>query len=198
MNPLACHLCGRSFNKNYNLQRHLKNIHGEEQTMDADDDIFSEKDSNEEMGDESKSNSSDVEDEGESSSELEDNIGYLDWLEEAKKATGELWNEKHQKYINEGMSEDDARFQAKRKTLWAVKRHFFDILKNFMLSYLRLKDDETFLVMVNDIEEKVLEKGMDIDTALKRVLPKHKSNFEGLFEEDPDEEDEETEEENEY
>ena len=35
-----------------------------------------------------------------------------------------------------------------------------------------------------DIDEKT-EKGMDLDMAVKRVLPKHKHKFESLFEYDP-------------
>ena len=48
-------------------------------------------------------------DDSESSSDLEDNIGYRGWLEDAKEANGEMWNKKYQKYINEGMSEDQAK-----------------------------------------------------------------------------------------
>ncbi len=47
-------------------------------------------------------NSEDSSDEDESSSELEDNPTYQDWLEEAKEATGEMWNVKEQKRNLEG------------------------------------------------------------------------------------------------
>ena len=84
------------------------------------------------------------EDEEQSSSDLEDNACYQDWLEEAKETIQDTWNVKYQKYINEGMTEDQAGEKANAKTLWAVKRNFFARFKYFLLNYLRLKDDDTY------------------------------------------------------
>ncbi len=47
-----------------------------------------------------------------------------------------------------------------------------------------LRNDDTFQEIVADIDEK-MGKGMDLDKAVKRVLPKHKVKFESLFEYDP-------------
>ena len=104
---------------------------------------------------------------------------------------------KYDKYINEGMSENQAKEKANRKTLWAVKRHFFARMKDFLTSYLSLKDDDTYQEIVEDLQEK-LEKGMDVNKAMSRVIPKYQTKFDGLFEENAedrsdDEEDEENE-----
>ncbi len=119
-------------------------------------------------------------DEDESSSELEDNIAYLDWLEEAKEATNTQWNDKYEKYTNEGMSEDEAKDKANRKIHWALKRILFDKYKDFLSSYLHLKDHITHLDILEELEEK-LDKDMDINKALNRVMPKHETEFKGLF-----------------
>lgn len=131
------------------------------------------------------------------SSDLEDNAAYQDWLEEAKETTEGMWNTKYQKYLNEGMSEDEAKEKADMKTRWAVKRNFFARFKDFLCSHLHLKDDDTYQEITWDLAEKI-EKGFDINTALNRVVPKYKSKFAGLFaqdEENDDEEDNEEEEE---
>ena len=117
-------------------------------------------------------------------------------MEEAKDMTDEIWKEKYEKYINEAMSENQAKEKANRKTLWAVKRHFFARMKDFLTSYLSLKDDDTYQEIVEDLQEK-LEKGMDVNKAMSRVILKYQTKFDGLFEEndeDHDSDDEEDEE----
>lgn len=139
----------------------------------------------EEEGDDEESSDGD-----ESSSELEDNIAYQDWLEEAKTSTQEIWDVKYEKYINEGMSEDQAREKAERKTLWAVKKHFFNSYADFLFSYLHVKDDDTHQEIVDDIEEKLV-KGIPVNKALNRVIPKYQARFDGLFQENEDSDGEE-------
>ena len=111
-------------------------------------------------------------------------------MEEAKETTQDMWNVKYQKYINEGMTEDQAGEKAHAKTLWAVKRNFFARFEDFLLNYLRLKDDDTYQEITSDLEEKI-EKGVDINKALNRVIPRYKSKFEGLFVQDEESEEEE-------
>ena len=140
----------------------------------------------EESDDESeKETDDDLSEEDESSSELEDNtcITYQDWLEEAKEATKDMWNEKHENYIANGMDEDQAEDKANRKTLWAVKRIFFDNYKDFLSSYLHLENNETHQVILADFKEKI-EKGLAVDKALDRVMAKHHAEFLGFFQHD--------------
>ena len=116
----------------------------------------------------------------ESSSELEDNVTYQDWLEEAREATEEMRNVKTEKYIDEGMDEDQAKDKANRKTLWAVKKVFFNNYKNFLLYSFFLEDNKTHEDIVEDLKEKV-DKGMRPSKAIDRVMPKHHAEFIGLF-----------------
>jgi hypothetical protein len=121
--------------------------------------------------------------EDESSSELEDNTAYQDWREEAKETTQEMWSAKYEKYIDEGMSEDHAKEKADIKTLWAVKRNFFNNYKDFLSSYLHLKDNDIHQEIVEELEEK-MEKNMDVNKALSRVISKYQPKFNGLFQQD--------------
>ena len=125
--------------------------------------------------------------ENESSSDLEDNTAYQDWLKEAMESTEEMWSGKYEKYVNGGMREDEAKEKANMKTTWAVKKNFFNKYMDFLSSYLHLKDDDTYQEIVEDLEEK-MDKGMDVNKALSRVIPKHQSKFDGLFQQDEDEE----------
>ncbi len=203
--PHACHSCDKSFGRRYNLRRHIDNMHTDEED-ESDSDIecqvdepqskksrfYSETEDSEpeeiedddpEEGDPESGESDQSSDEHGSNSELEDNIAYLDWLEDAKETTNTQWNEKYEKYINEGMSEDAAKDKANRKIRWALERIFFNKYKDFLSSYLHLKDHVTHLDIVEEIEQK-LDKGMTINRALNRVIPKHQAEFKGLFHED--------------
>lgn len=117
----------------------------------------------------------------ESTSDLEDNHTFNDWLQEAKDSIHEMWNTKFEKYTNEGMSEDDAKTKADTRTMWALKKGFFERYKNFLASFLLIKDNDTHRQIVDDLEEK-LDKGLDVNTALNRIIPKYHGQFEGLFE----------------
>ena len=129
---------------------------------------------------ESESDEEEDDDDDESSSDLEDNTAYQDWLEEAAEATEEMRTDKYEKYINQGMDEDSANVKANRKVLWAVEKQFFNNYKDFLSSYLLVKDNFTHQEIVEDLEEKVT-KGIDINRALGRVITKHRDKFRGLF-----------------
>ena len=94
------------------------------------------------------------------------------------------------------MSERDADEKARRKILWSVKRNFFDRFKDYLKSYVHLKDNETYREVVADLEEK-LDKGMGVDKALRRVLPMHRAKFDALFDSDEKDEEEEKDEDDE-
>ena len=148
--------------------------HITELTVDDDDS----EESDEELEPEEESDESPEEDE--SSSELEDNVTYLDWLDEAKEVTEEMRNGKREKYIDEGMDEDQAKDKANLKTLWAVKKIFFNKYKEFLLYNYFLEDNKTHEDIVEDLKEKV-DKGMRPGKAVDRVMPKHHAEFLGLF-----------------
>ena len=212
----ACHYCDKRFERSYNLRRHVENIHAEDESETHEDDGYDAKpdfkrrriedseledsasESTQDTDDSEEGDITDVEtdesgssaDEDDSSSDVEDNVTYRYWLEEAKEATEEMWSHKYEKYINDGMSGDQAKEKANMKTLWAVKRIFFNKYKDFLSSYLHLKDNEAHQDIVEDLEEKV-GKGMEVNTALNRLLPKYQMMFEGLFQQDEQREDEE-------
>ena len=89
------------------------------------------------------------------------------------------------------MDPDMAKEKAYLKTVWAIKRDFFDQYKAFLRNYARLKDDDVYTEMTDDLQEK-MDKGIDVDKAVKRTVTKHESKFDGLFQYD-DEDDEEEE-----
>ena len=161
-------------------------------------------DNENESVDEEENDESDDAEEGETEDESsdtsqtedpEDNQGYQDWLEHAMTETEEKRNAKYDKYISEGMTEEEAREKAHVKVLWAVKRIFFDHYSNFLRQNVHLEKDETHQEIMDDLQSK-LESGIDVKDALSRALVKHKTKFEGLFnyqsEDSEDENEEET------
>ena len=115
-----------------------------------------------------------------SSDELEDNAAYRDWFKQANDATSDTRKEKYEKYIQEGIDEENAIDKANMKTLWSVKKFFFERYETFMGRYFQLKEDDTYLDMVADIEEKI-DKEVQLDKAIKRVMIKYRDKFDPLF-----------------
>jgi uncharacterized protein YoaH (UPF0181 family) len=95
--------------------------------------------------------------------------------------------EKYEKYIDEGMDDELAKEKANVKTLWAVKRYFFESYETFLSLGIHLKDDDTHQEIMDDIEEKI-DKGVSEGKAIKRVIAKHRAKFEGIFQREEDEE----------
>jgi len=176
--PYACSLCGRMFSRKFDLERHERHVHPEEEEEEESSD-----DNEEEMEEEKVSD--------EENDEMEDNPTYQEWYEGAKEATEDMRREKYQKYVDRGMDPDMAKEKAYLKTVWAIKRDFFDQYRGFLRNYAHLKDDDVYAEMTGDLEEKI-DKGIDVDKAVKRTVTKHESKFDGLFQYD-DEEDEEEE-----
>ena len=120
-----------------------------------------------------------------SSDDLEDHSVYRGWYDDAVEASQQSRTEKFEKYLKDDMPEDRAREKAYARNLWATKNDFFDSFGTFLEQIQLIQEDQTYQDILSDFEEKV-EEGMDVRRAVKRVLPKHKTKFESLFEFDPD------------
>ena len=191
----VCTLCDKNFVRRYHLQRHKDTVHssykmnensktnsGTESEDSFDSESEREVSETEMEGDES-SNEEESSDAETSNDELEENAAYQEWYVQAKEATEEMKTEKYEKYVQAGMGEEEASEKANVKTAWAVKRFFFNQFEIFLTFTMTLQDDDTYRDIVADIEEK-LNKGVDMEKAVKRVLIKYKDKFEALFQQD--------------
>ena len=165
-------------------------MHDKEEDERSEEDERTEEDESE--SENSETSDSEREDAPSEVPELEDNATYREWHKRARHATRDMRAQKFEKYVSEGMDEDQAEEKANMKTMWAVKRHFFDSYGAFLSRNHHLTDDVTHQEIVADIEEKT-EKGIDVHKALNILLAKHRSKFSGLFQQDEDEDDEEME-----
>ena len=196
--PHACLLCNKSFGRKYDLRRHENTVHAKEESESQEDDNLEVDESSgsemdESLDSEVLNSEEEVEDwssDAESSSmELEDNAAYQELYQQAFEETQSIRDEKYQKYINQGMDEELAEEKAYMKTLWALQRTFFNNYMAYLWSNSHLKEDETHQEIMDDLEEKI-DGGMNIHKALKRVIAKHRAKFDGLFQQEEDEDEE--------
>ena len=92
------------------------------------------------------------------------------------------------------MSEEEAKEKAHEKVLWTIKKNFFDQYATFVWHTIHLENDETHQDILLEVEEK-MEKGVNVRRAIKRVIGKHKPEFEELFLYESEDEDEDASEE---
>ena len=204
-----CSLCDRTYSRNHDLKRHIQLVHAEEKASSESDEssdkelstpnpvlravlakknlqIESESDESSEV---SESEEED-DDDKEAEVELEDNPVFQDWLDQAMEATDDMRKEKYEKYVNEGMSEEEAKERAHDKVIWTVKKNFFDQYAIYLWQTIHLEDDETNQGILVEVQEK-MEKGVIDRKAIRKVLAKHKTYFDELFLYESDDEDDE-------
>ena len=186
----ACSLCDKTFSRKSDATRHEDTVHYEEkfqQSDDNDDPSSEEPEHSEEEDievDEEKEEENDLSDSESDMStyDLEDNPTYQEWYQQALDGTQEMRDQKYDKYINEeGMDEEDARVKAHEKTLWLVKRIFFENYTTYLRHTLHIMEDEVHQEVLSEIEGKMAD-GMDMDKAVKKVLLRIRPQFDSLFE----------------
>ena len=197
--PHRCSLCDRGFSRKFDLRRHEKIVHpGEESEQEEGDSEVDDMDwDDSQVNDNPESEASEVDDseseeessDEEISDELEDNATYQEWYAQAMEATEEMRAEKYEKYIAEGLDQEQAKEKAHTKSLWAVKRVFINHFTTFLWSIAHLKGDDLYQEITDELEDR-MDKGVDINKAIKRVVAKYQAKFDGLFlyDEDADEE----------
>ena len=188
---MSCHSGDKSFNRSFNLRRHVADKHGD--GSDGNEENPVDEEENESESERYNVEHSESEGEGSdeemSSNELEDNTVYLEWLDQAKEDTREMGLEKYKKYVADGMEDDLARKGAHEKIVWTIKRNFFDTYGTFWKTRCFLRKMKLTRISWQILKRKLRE-GMDAYKAVRRVLPKHKHKFESLFEYDADEDSE--------
>ncbi len=85
------------------------------------------------------------------------------------------------------MSEDQARDKADMKTMWAVKKHFFDNYKNFLINYRNLRDNDAHGDVVCEIEDK-MGTGLQVNKAVSRAISKYRAQFDNLLQQEEEKE----------
>ena len=208
----VCHLCGKSFGRPYTLKRHIDTVHaktprmeeeykredeseGEESTR-SDQDSDRDSDHDEKASKVSREDSNVDEEEVEKDEQLEDNPSFRDWAREAREATEEMRKAKYEKYISEGKSQEAAREKARVKTIWAVKKHFFDNYEDFLINYAHLRDNYAHGKVVAEMEQRMEDKKVKAYKAAGRAIARYQVQFDSLLREvDSGEEDSEEEEE---
>ena len=129
-------------------------VHSEYTSSSEDEDSKSE-DSESENEEQSEIETS--ESETSSNVDLEDTDIYQRWYERGMQVSEPARTEKYEKYVGAGMSEQQAREKAYKRTLWAAKSNFFDTYEEFLEAIVQLEEDDTHQQIIANIEEKCEE-----------------------------------------
>ena len=169
----TCATCGKIFRRKHDLRRHENTVHSEDTSSGEDEDSKSE-DSESENEEQSEVETS--ESETSSNVDLEDNDIYQRWYQRSMQVSEPARTEKYEKYVGAGMSEQQAREKAYERTLWAIKRNFFDTYEEFLEATVQLEEDDTHQEITADIEEK-MRRGLDTSKAVKKSTSQIQTSF---------------------
>ena len=195
----TCLRCGKTFNRKFNMNRHLQTFHKEEDNEDgSNDEMENDRADESSHASDRSSDEEEVQSEGSEANldaRLEKNEVFRHWLDTARDEARQARTERVEKYLAQGMEEADAREKANWKTTPEIKTEFFDNYETHLWEYKTLEFNDVHRDILHTMEDRLTD-GVDIHHAIKRAVAKHKPEFEGLFQElDEDSEEEAMEEE---
>ena len=183
-NMPSCDDCGVVLDSMHDLQRHIKHWCPENESFkrkrdskDLDNENPSKKSASEwiEYDGGSDDSSEDV--------NIDDNEGYKTILHAAIDTAKDTWDKKYDKYVKEGMNEEDAIQQSNQKISPLVQRQFFKRYTELLKLIVPLDKSNVHSDIVRQIQD-VVENNTDDETQIRRILMKNRHQFNELFDDD--------------
>ncbi|CAG2189647.1 unnamed protein product [Mytilus edulis] len=114
---------------------------------------------------------------------IDDNEGYKTILHAAIDTAKDTWDKKYDKYVKEGMNEEDAIQQSNQKISPLVQRQFFKRYTELLKLIVPLDKSNVHSDIVRQIQD-VVENNTDDETQIRRILMKNRHQFNELFDDD--------------
>ncbi|CAG2237956.1 unnamed protein product [Mytilus edulis] len=180
----SCDDCGVVLDSMHDLQRHIKHWCPENESFkrkrdskDLDNENPSKKSASEwiEYDGGSDDSSEDV--------NIDDNEGYKTILHAAIDTAKDTWIQIYDKYVKEGMNEEDAIQQSNQKISPLVQRQFFKRYTELLKLIVPLDKSNVHSDIVRQIQD-VVENNTDDETQIRRILMKNRHQFNELFDDD--------------
>ncbi|VDI72109.1 Hypothetical predicted protein [Mytilus galloprovincialis] len=183
-NMPSCDDCGVVLDSMHDLQRHIKHWCPENEYLKR-------KRDNEDLGNESPSKKStsewikydSVSDDSSEDVNMDDNEGYKSLLHEAIDTAKDTWDTKYDKYVKEGMNEEDAIQRSNEKISHIVQRQFFKRYTELLKLIVPLDESKVHSDIVQQIQD-IAENDTDYETQIRRILMKKRHQFDELFDDD--------------
>jgi hypothetical protein len=172
----ACDDCGQLFDTNHDVQRHVKSGWCPEHRE-------SRKRKHEELSDSEHDEDS-----------VEDNEAYVNIWKRARESNDQKFDKIYNTFIDNGEEHDDAQEMAEERIQPYNEKDFFSkyttLIDNYILPLKNSRLHSQIMVQI----DKLVSKGLNPTSAVKKVIRKHKNSFQDLFDMEfsDDEEEEET------
>lgn len=126
--------------------------------------------------------------EEEEEEDLEENPAIKLMLSDSKEENEMKWQKIVEKYLDEGMDEDQAKKKADFEITEDDKQVFFKKYADFLRCAVDLRKNFVTVDVLNEIDD-LLDQGYDTKKAIQKVIRKNKNKFDVLFESDYEETD---------
>jgi hypothetical protein len=111
-----------------------------------------------------------------------EDVAFTKLAELAREANEDKWESKVDKYVNDGLTEEEARMKANRKLNDEDLEHFMSRYASLIQYILQLKDGRLHLKGIKLVDE-LVQDGMDYNKAIKIAIRKYKHMLENYLDE---------------
>ncbi|XP_069122470.1 uncharacterized protein [Argopecten irradians] len=126
--------------------------------------------------------------------ESEEHVVFNAIMTKANSVNEEEWNKKYDKYVNEGMSDDEAKAKTEEKMKVKDMDQFIKDYGSIIMSILKLQNGKIHEKVMNDVTE-LIDDGYDDRKAIKMALKKNRHVLDEMWDGEDSDGDEDEEEE---
>ena len=180
----SCDDCGVVLDSMHDLQRHIKSWCPENETLKRKlNDTDNNDDDSKKLKWEKYESEIENGDDDEGVENADENEGFKQLLSDAIDAVKPKFDESYDKLVKDGMDEDEALQQGNEDVTRLIKRDFNKRYTNYLKLAVYLQNSDVNETIIERIQS-LMDNGITLDTAIKRVLKKSDSYFDDLFDDD--------------
>jgi hypothetical protein len=190
----SCDDCGLVFDNIHDVQRHIKEKWCpalQKRQRESDDEELESPKKTKWLSLSDVYDSDTASDKDDDDVDIEDNDAYQDMYSNALNQNDSTWEKKANKYVEDGMTEKDARLQADEDIREFVRRDFFKIYTKALEQELSLNNSLVHREIMSKIKD-LVDDNVSTPKAIRKTMKSYKDDFDVLFDQENDSEEDDT------
>lgn len=190
----SCDDCGLVFDNIHDVQRHIKENWcpaQQKRRRESDDEEPESPKKTKWLSLSDVYDSDTISDKDDDDVDIEDNDAYQKMYTNAQNQNDNIWEKKANKYVEEGMTEKEARLQADEDIREFIRRDFFKLYTKALEQELSLNNSLVHREMISKIKD-LVDENASTSKAIRKTMKSYKDEFDVLFDQENESEDDGT------